>query len=149
MDSVTTDWITEVLTEAGVEFDDRRSNQGALWVIGGGELDGLIQDLNDHGADFSYKMDGGRATGGRSGWWMNGYPAKSEPVDALVGPGNVTQEELDSLDVGDVVFHKSFGYGEITKLGGDTISVCFESDKKGGERSFLFPSTFYQGMLQL
>lgn len=144
-----TDWITELLAEAGVEFDDRRPKQGALWAIGGGELDGLMEDLNDHGADFKYKMDGGRATGGRPGWWMNGHPAKVEAAEEPAAPEGVTQDELDSLDVGDVVFHKSFGYGEIADLGADSISVRFEGDRKNKVRKFLFPAAFYQGMLQL
>lgn len=34
-------------------------------------------------------------------------------------------------------------------ISSDKIAVCFDNDKKRKDREFMFPSTFYQGMLQL
>ena len=34
-------------------------------------------------------------------------------------------------------------------MGSDKVTVCFDNDKKKRDRDFMFPSSFYQGMLQL
>ena len=63
----------------------------------------------------------------------------------------MTQAELDELEVGDVVFHKAFGYGEIIELTEKSIKVSFDDDnkKKAPWRGFVFPDAFFQGFLQL
>ncbi|MDP9860688.1 hypothetical protein J2S71_002384 [Olsenella profusa DSM 13989] len=88
-------------------------------------------------------------------------PSKSEsnpmpvttPADEEATPAKpaVTQEQLNALSDGDVVFHKAFGYGHIIDLGDSYIEVTFDSDdkKKKPSRKFMFPSAFYQGLLQI
>ena len=63
----------------------------------------------------------------------------------------VTQEMLDELEPGDTVFHKAFGYGRIIDIDGSYIEVTFDSDdkKKKPSRKFMFPSAFFQGLLQI
>ena len=57
------------LEAAGVEYVDKRDNGGALWVIGGEELGDLLRGLSQYGFGFRYKESGGKATGGKPGWW--------------------------------------------------------------------------------
>lgn len=59
--------------------------------------------------------------------------------------------ELDALDVGDAVFHKAFGYGEVVDLSDKYVMVSFENDnhKKRPFRQFGFPGAFYQGLLRI
>ena len=62
----------------------------------------------------------------------------------------VTQEQLDELEPGDSVFHKAFGYGRIIDIDEAYIEVTFDSDdKKKCLRKFLFPGSFFQGLLQI
>lgn len=63
----------------------------------------------------------------------------------------MTEEQLDALDVGDPVFHKAFGHGSIVRLGDGYIEIAFDNDnrKKKPSRRFVFPGTFYQGLLQI
>lgn len=63
----------------------------------------------------------------------------------------VTQEQLDALSLGDAVFHKAFGSGRIVNLNDDYIEVTFANDdkKKKPSRKFMYPSSFFQGLLQI
>ena len=63
----------------------------------------------------------------------------------------VAQEQLDELEPGDSVFHKAFGYGRIIDIDEAYIDVTFDSDdkKKKRLRKFLFPGSFFQGLLQI
>jgi hypothetical protein len=64
---------------------------------------------------------------------------------------SVSQEQLDSLTIGDTVFHKAFGYGQIIDLDEGYIEVAFDDDdhKRKPSRKFKFPSAFYQGLLSI
>lgn len=72
-----------------------------------------------------------------------GKPEESRPA--------VTQEQLYALEVGATVFHKAFGYGSIVSLGGGYIEIAFDNDdrKKKPSRKFMFPGSFFQGLLQI
>ena len=53
-------------------------------------------------------------------------------------------------NVSDTVFHKAFGYGRIIDIDDSNIEVTFDSDdKKNPSRKFMFPSAFFQGLLQI
>jgi hypothetical protein len=56
------------------------------------------------------------------------------------------QERAASLDAGDTVFHKAFGYGEICRFEAGVVVVRFEGERK--ERKFLFPGIFLQKLLR-
>ena len=142
------DWVAAVLASQGVQVIDRRPQGGSIWAVGGGELDALMSDLAAHGAEFTYKMDGGKATKGRAAWWMQGYPAKSQPEPKEEKPG-FTEADLAKVYADVTVFHKSLGYGKVAYVNGDKVGVKFNNDKKNKIRDFIFPATFYQGMLQL
>ena len=108
-----------------------------------------MNELAANGAQFTYKLEGGNATGFKAGWWLSGYPKKSEPKVSESEEPAITEADLSKIEEGTQVFHKSFGYGEVVSIGSDRIAVRFDNDKKKKDREFMFPSTFYQGMLQL
>ena len=143
------DWVYDALADEGLELIDARGKDGCLWVVGGGELDAKMGEFANRGARFEFSLRGSKATGGRSAWWIRGYPevAASEWSELPA----VTQEKLDALEPGDTVFHKAFGYGgvvDIDRVHG-TIEVVIGLDKKGRpkHRKFLFPNVFEQGLL--
>lgn len=144
------DWVVDELVDKGLEVVDARAKDGCLWVIGGGELDAEMRRLAEMGAAFEFSLRGGRDTAGRSAWWLKGYPAKEGAGD-WQEPPVVTQERLDSIEPGDTVFHKAFGYGKVVDIDREkgTIEVVIGLDKKGKpkHRTFLFPNVFEQGLL--
>ena len=77
-------------------------------------------------------------------------PAVSEPesadsADDIPHKEGWTMEDLEALTVGDVVHHKGFGYGPITDLTENRITVLLA----GKKRTFEFPSIFESGFLSL
>ena len=143
------DWIVDALDDMGLKYLDMRGKQGCLWVYGANELSPRMKELDERGATFKLSRNGGRATNGRSAWWLRDYPEerKEEPKPEPA----VTQEQLDELEPGDAVFHKAFGYGRIIDIDDSYIEVTFDSDnkKKKPSRKFMFPSAFFQGLLQI
>lgn len=58
------------LEAKGLEVIDKRDKGGALWVVGGKELDPIIKETRKtHGALWTYSANGGRATGNRTSWF--------------------------------------------------------------------------------
>lgn len=64
------DDILKLLKQHHVRYVDKRVSGGALWIIGGHELDSLVIEAKKAGFDFQYKPNGGRATENRAGWWV-------------------------------------------------------------------------------
>jgi hypothetical protein len=142
------DWVIDALDDEGIEYVDRRADGGCLWVPGGSSLEKHLASATKRGANFKYSKAGGGATHGRPAWWLKGYPEEREakPESPLV-----SKTELETLDVGDAVFHKAFGYGSVVDLSDRYVVVSFENDnhKKKPSRQFGFPSAFYQGLLRI
>ena len=63
-------WLIPAIEAAGLEFIDKRDTGGNLWVIGDRKIVMVISGLNEQGASFKYREGGGKATKGRSAWWM-------------------------------------------------------------------------------
>lgn len=63
----------------------------------------------------------------------------------------VTQEQLDSLESGAIVFHKAFGYGGIVDLGDGYVEITFDNAgrKEKPSRRLMFPGSLVQGPLQI
>lgn len=143
------DWIVNALDELGTRYLDKRGNGGCLWVYGGSELASEMEKLSSRGATFKLSPGGGKATGGRSAWWLRDYPEEREN-EPEAKPA-VTQEQLDALEPGATVFHKAFGYGSIVDLGDGYVEIAFDNDdpKKKPSRKFMFPGSFFQGLLQI
>ena len=143
------DWVVASLDEREIEIIDRRPKGGSLWVIGGSSLKSLMSELAECGARFTHKAEGVKATGYRPGWWLTGYPEKTNAKPAEVEGPSFAESDLAKVREGVTVFHKSFGYGEVIALDDRFIEISFDDDPKKKSRKFLFPGTFYQGILQL
>lgn len=76
-------------------------------------------------------------------------PAEPEDQEEKPAQPTITQEQLDAIEVGDVVFHKAFGYGDVLEISDSYIIIDFHEGKKKPSRKFMFPQTFYQGLLQI
>ena len=141
------DWIVNALKEGGFDYTDRRDHDGALWVIGGRYLEQRLKPIMESGANFKLRPGGGKATKGKDAWWLTGYPAKKEASQEEEKP-LITDKQISEIGPGIQIFHKSFGYGEVVDVEGSYVSLFFESNPNK-IRKFVFPGTFYQGLLQL
>lgn len=47
------DWVYDALADEGLELIDARGKDGCLWVVGGGELDAKMGELENQGAALS------------------------------------------------------------------------------------------------
>ncbi len=61
--------LLDQLKAVNAEVIDKRENGGALWIIGGKDLNPIIREFQKLGVHFIFKAGGGKATGGRDGWW--------------------------------------------------------------------------------
>lgn len=64
------DDIIQLLEQHSVPYVDKRSTGGALWMIGGNELDEIAQKARTLGLNFRFKAGGGKATKGKDAWWL-------------------------------------------------------------------------------
>lgn len=142
------DWVVEELGEAKIMFVDKRPSDGCLWAIGGAELRNSVSRLAGLGAEFRFSSHGSKATDGKPAWWLRGYPDKI--IEREPRRPAITQEQLDGIGVGDTVFHKAFGSGRVIDMDDSIIEVAFINDsKRKPSRKFMFPSAFFQGLLQM
>lgn len=146
------DWVIEALEKSGLEHVDlRNADEGSVWVIGGGELDGTMRELAARGARFEFTFRGSKATMGRAGWHLAGYP--KEMQGGRNEPPATTDAKLDGLKPGDTVFHKAFGHGEVIDIdrsqGRITVTLGVDKHGKPRRRTFLFPNAFDQGLLTI
>ena len=62
--------IIDLLEEHNIRYIDKRSLNGALWIIGGCELEPIVSMADrKFGIMFHFKEGGGRATKGNDAWW--------------------------------------------------------------------------------
>lgn len=62
--------VIALIKAAGIEYIDKRSKGGALWIIGNrDELADLVKKCYKIGVCFTFKAGGGKATKNRDGWW--------------------------------------------------------------------------------
>ena len=58
------------LNDNKITFVDKRDKGGALWVIGGNELKGYMNELNSKGIKFTFTPRGGKASKHMPAWYM-------------------------------------------------------------------------------
>lgn len=63
------DPVLNELKSNGIKYVDNRKLGGALWAIGGHELDTVMTEMKKRGIAFVYSEKGGKATKGKAGWW--------------------------------------------------------------------------------
>ena len=73
--------VLDLLKKEGLEYIDKRVNGGALWVVGGHELDKTMEEIDSKGYKFTFTEKGGRATKYKPGWY---YQEKK-----VIDPGQV------------------------------------------------------------
>lgn len=61
--------VIEVLKKNKVKFIDKRDKNGALWIVGGRELEPIVKECKKLGTYFRFKEEGGRQTSYKPGWW--------------------------------------------------------------------------------
>lgn len=66
---MSSDSLVDSLKKSGVKYIDKRNNDGALWILGGHELDTLVREYKKQGVIFTFKQGGGKATGHKDAWW--------------------------------------------------------------------------------
>lgn len=62
--------ISEVLKDKGIAYIDKRDHGGALWVIGGHELDDLMMELKSMGFGFWFSQKGGKVSKNQPAWFI-------------------------------------------------------------------------------
>lgn len=62
--------IISLIEENGIKYVDMRSQNGALWIIGGMELKEFAESCNRYGYEFSFLQSGSKATDRQPGWWL-------------------------------------------------------------------------------
>lgn len=62
--------IQAVLKEKGIAYIDKREHGGALWVVGGHELDDLMTELKGMGFKFWFSEKGGRVSKNQPAWFI-------------------------------------------------------------------------------
>lgn len=79
--------ILALIINDGIKYIDRRSDKGALWLIGGVELRPCIDKYSICGHIFRYKPEGGNASHGQPCWWYVGRGAgKKAQQESAVSP---------------------------------------------------------------
>lgn len=63
------DELLRLLAAEQLEAVDKRAAGGALWVVGGRELEPTMTRLASQGHRFNFSEGGGRATKHRPAWW--------------------------------------------------------------------------------
>ena len=61
--------VIALLKKNGVKYIDKRQVKGALWIIGGHELDPIVKQCRALGVYFNFMPEGGKQTNHKPGWW--------------------------------------------------------------------------------
>lgn len=62
----------KLLKEKDIEYIDKRDKGGALWVVGGHELDEVMSACAELGYKFLFSEKGGKVTKHQAGWYLRG-----------------------------------------------------------------------------
>lgn len=86
------EWIIEQLKANGITYQDKRSRDGCLWIVGGHELDAFARDCKVHGYTLSFKADGCKTYPDKAVWWTKDQPESQEQIAI-----DVDEDSLDSF----------------------------------------------------
>ncbi len=62
--------VIALIEKEGIEYLDLRYKKGALWLIGGRELEEFTNSCNKYGYEFAFVEKGSKNTNGKPGWWL-------------------------------------------------------------------------------
>lgn len=68
-DSSGDDTLLKFLSSENIDYVDKRSKGGALWIVGGHEFDNVMLKCKEMGYRFNFSEKGGRITKGNPGWY--------------------------------------------------------------------------------
>ena len=80
--AVPDEWIIAQLKSRNLQYKDNRAKGGALWILGGHELDDFIEECRQHGYAMWFKTDDGNNFPWQERWGTTSVP---KPVE--IGPG--------------------------------------------------------------
>ena len=63
------DSLIALLKKYKINYIDKRNEKGSLWIIGGKELQGFVDEAAKIGVKFYYKQEGGRVSKHKPAWW--------------------------------------------------------------------------------
>lgn len=64
------EYVKPYFSQLGIKIKDNRDKGGALWVLGGKELDNIMKYISSKGIDFTYSQTGGKAFKGKESWYF-------------------------------------------------------------------------------
>jgi hypothetical protein len=85
--------LTEYLTNKKLEIIDNRKLGGALWIVGGWELNEILFPLKKLKIYFRFTSKGGRATKKRPAWYLLGKQESDPVVTIDAKTGEIILEE--------------------------------------------------------
>ncbi|WP_110113061.1 sigma factor-like helix-turn-helix DNA-binding protein [Bacillus sp. CGMCC 1.16541] len=86
--------LVDYLLSHNLEVIDKRANNGALWVVGGWELNNILFPLKKHRIYFRFSEKGGKATRKRPSWFLIGNYAEKPSVRSEDQSPEGTEETL-------------------------------------------------------
>jgi len=80
-----------LLNKHRIQYVDQRKKGGCLWIIGGHELDSIVDQCHRLGFHFKYKAEGSRSTDSRQAWWTKSFlePAVPQITPTQLQPANI------------------------------------------------------------
>ena len=62
--------LIDFLKSNSIEYVDKRQKGGALWILGGHDLDDVMVKCGEMGYKFFFSEKGGKITKGKPGWYL-------------------------------------------------------------------------------
>lgn len=110
-------WLFKMLADQGIQYEDKRDNQGCLWIYGGHELDQFVKLCVKKGYRFFYKADGYKAFKKGPAWWTVNRGAKGvKPVKGI--PDNADKQKTKPVS----------GQGKVSLR--DMIAIVLNESKR-------------------
>lgn len=69
----TDEWIIGQLKARGLIYQDKRTREGCLWIVGDHELDAFVQDCKGKGYTLTFKADGCKTFPNQPVWWTKDF----------------------------------------------------------------------------
>lgn len=69
----TGEWIIGQLKARGLTYQDKRTREGCLWIVGGHELDTFVQECKGKGYMLTFKANGCKTFPTQPVWWTKNF----------------------------------------------------------------------------
>ncbi|KOY82171.1 DUF4145 domain-containing protein [Lysinibacillus macroides] len=97
--------LIQYLEEHNLSYIDKRDKGGALWVIGGWEINKFLLELKKHKIYFRFSKKGGRVTKNKPAWFLLNKSFIGSAEATVEGQGNLQTpiQEIDEAQTQDEV----------------------------------------------